>query len=205
MATSVLRMIVRQSVQTLPIRQTQKFPGKSLLMCRQLASCRNLSTSMVQNVQQSIVMPSSVLCQRLQVRNYSIQSKKVSLEEIRTRVLKVCAAFDKITADKGLGNSGLLGGRGFVRNYSAAEPLTLEFIRDRVLLVLKLYDKVDPIKLTVDSHFMNDLGLDSLDHVEVIMAIEDEFGFEIPDGDAEKLLKPADIVQYIADKKDVFD
>jgi len=51
---------------------------------------------------------------------------------------------------------------------------------------------------------MNDLGLDSLDHVEVIMAIEDEFGFEIPDADAEKLLRPADIVQYIADKKDIY-
>lgn len=44
-------------------------------------------------------------------------------------------------------SGGLLGGRGFVRHYSAAEPLTLEFIRDRVLLVLKLYDKVDPNKV----------------------------------------------------------
>lgn len=52
---------------------------------------------------------------------------------------------------------------------------------------------------------MNDLGLDSLDHVEVIMAMEDEFGFEVPDSDAERLMKPADIVQYIADKNDVFD
>ena len=51
---------------------------------------------------------------------------------------------------------------------------------------------------------MKDLGLDSLDHVEVIMAIEDEFGFEIPDAHAEKMLKPADIVQYVADKNDVF-
>jgi NADH dehydrogenase (ubiquinone) 1 alpha/beta subcomplex 1 len=52
---------------------------------------------------------------------------------------------------------------------------------------------------------MNDLGLDSLDHVEVIMAMEDEFGFEIPDTDAEKLVRPADIVRYIADKEDVYD
>jgi NADH dehydrogenase (ubiquinone) 1 alpha/beta subcomplex 1 len=73
------------------------------------------------------------------------------------------------------------------------------------MLVLKLYDKVDPNKLTVDSHFINDLGLDSLDHVEVIMAMEDEFGFEIPDQDAEKLLTPADIVRYIGDKKDVYE
>lgn len=49
------------------------------------------------------------------------------------------------------------------------------------------------------------MGLDSLDHVEVIMAIEDEFGFEIPDADAEKLLRPADIVRYVGDKEDVYD
>jgi NADH dehydrogenase (ubiquinone) 1 alpha/beta subcomplex 1 len=77
-------------------------------------------------------------------------------------------------------------------------------LKDRVLLVLRLYDKIDPEKLTLDSHFMNDLGLDSLDHVEVIMAMEDEFGFEIPDCDAERLMRPADIVQYIADKEDVY-
>ena len=35
--------------------------------------------------------------------------------------------------------------------------------------------------MTLDSHFINDLGLDSLDHVEVIMAVEDEFGFEVID------------------------
>jgi len=52
---------------------------------------------------------------------------------------------------------------------------------------------------------MNDLGLDSLDHVEVIMAIEDEFGFEIPDGDAEKLMKPEDVVRYVADKEEVYE
>lgn len=62
-----------------------------------------------------------------------------------------------------------------------------------------------PIQLTLDSHFIKDLGLDSLDHVEVIMAMEDEFGFEIPDMDAERLQRPADIIQYIADKEDVLE
>lgn len=56
-----------------------------------------------------------------------------------------------------------------------------------------------------DSHFHKDLGLDSLDHVEVIMAIEDEFGFEIPDGDADKLYTPKDVIRYIADKEDIYD
>ena len=61
------------------------------------------------------------------------------------------------------------------------------------------------MQLSLDSHFINDLGLDSLDHIEVIMAIEDEFGFEIPDMDAEKLLRPADIVRYVADREDVYE
>lgn len=82
--------------------------------------------------------------------------------------------------------------------------LTYDYIRDRILLVLRLYDKIDPEKLTLDSHFYNDLGLDSLDHVEVIMAIEDEFHFEIPDVDAEKLNTPGEILKYISIKEDVY-
>ncbi|XP_017767030.1 PREDICTED: acyl carrier protein, mitochondrial isoform X1 [Eufriesea mexicana] len=92
-----------------------------------------------------------------------------------------------------------------VRQYGHTVPLTLEYISQRVLLVLNLYDKVDPQKLTLKSHFMEDLGLDSLDHIEIIMAMEDEFGFEIPDMDAEKLLRPEDIVRYIGDKQDVYE
>ena len=60
--------------------------------------------------------------------------------------------------------------------YSGAPPLTLEGIKDQVLYVLKLYDKIDPEKLSVNFHFMKDLGLDSLNQVEIIMAMEDEFG-----------------------------
>lgn len=92
-----------------------------------------------------------------------------------------------------------------VRYYSAKEPLTLKLIKERVILVLNLYDKIDPEKLTVESHFLKDLGLDSLDHVEIIMAMEDEFCFEIPDGDSEKLYTPKAIIQYIADKEDIYD
>ncbi|XP_031622342.1 acyl carrier protein, mitochondrial isoform X1 [Contarinia nasturtii] len=91
------------------------------------------------------------------------------------------------------------------RHYSAKQPLTLKLIQERVLLVLNLYDKIDASKLTPESHFINDLGLDSLDHVEVIMAMEDEFGFEIPDSDAERLFRPCDIIQYIADKEDIYE
>ncbi|XP_078274619.1 acyl carrier protein, mitochondrial-like [Rhinoraja longicauda] len=91
------------------------------------------------------------------------------------------------------------------RQYGDLPPLSLGSINDRVLYVLKLYDKINPNKLIVSSHFMKDLGLDSLDQVEIIMAMEDEFGFEIPDADAEKLMTPEEIVTYIADKKDVYE
>ncbi|KAJ8722318.1 hypothetical protein PYW08_004720 [Mythimna loreyi] len=82
---------------------------------------------------------------------------------------------------------------------------TPQEIEERVLKVCQAYDKLSSMKLSVDCHFINDLGLDSLDHVEVIMAMEDEFGFEIPDGDAERLVRPKDIIQYVADKEDVYE
>ena len=46
---------------------------------------------------------------------------------------------------------------------------------------------------------IKDCGLDSLDHVEIILAMEDEFAFEIPDEHAQRLFTPRQIVQYIAD------
>ena len=61
----------------------------------------------------------------------------------------------------------------------------------------------DFFQVALESHFINDLGLDSLDHVEVIMAVEDEFGFEIPDEHAEKLLTPGKIAQYVCDHEGV--
>ncbi|KAL6225790.1 hypothetical protein ACLB2K_004639 [Fragaria x ananassa] len=45
------------------------------------------------------------------------------------------------------------------------------------------FQKVDPSKVTPDAHFQKDLGLNSLDAVEIVMALEEEFGFEIPDND----------------------
>ncbi|XP_048407649.1 acyl carrier protein, mitochondrial-like [Stegostoma tigrinum] len=92
-----------------------------------------------------------------------------------------------------------------LRHYGDLPPLSLDSIQERVLYVLKLYDKINPDKLLLSSHFMKDLGLDSLDQVEIIMAMEDEFGFEIPDVDAEKLMTPDEIITYIADKKDVYE
>ena len=53
-----------------------------------------------------------------------------------------------------------------------------------------------------DSQFVEDLGADSLDLVELIMSMEDEFGVEISDEDAEKILKVSDAINYIIKSKE---
>ena len=83
------------------------------------------------------------------------------------------------------------------------EPETMEEIEQRVNTVLLCYDKIDPKALTMESHFINDLGLDSLDHVEVIVAMENEFMVEINDNDQESLMSPREICEYLADMWDV--
>ena len=56
---------------------------------------------------------------------------------------------------------------------------------------------VDPADVTPDASFVDDLGADSLDRVELVMAFEEAFGLEIPDEDAEKILTVKDAVDYI--------
>lgn len=60
---------------------------------------------------------------------------------------------------------------------------------------------VNEDEIKADSHFIDDLGADSLDTVELVMAFEEEFGIEIPDDDAEKIRTIGDAVQYIEEKK----
>lgn len=68
----------------------------------------------------------------------------------------------------------------------------------RVLEVVKQYEKVNAAKLTATARFKEDLELDSLDAVEVVMAIEEEFCIEIPDSEADKILSVADAISYIS-------
>ena len=56
---------------------------------------------------------------------------------------------------------------------------------------------VDPEEVKIESSFIDDLGADSLDTVELIMALEEEFGIEIPDEDAEKIATVQDAITYI--------
>ncbi|KAL5769602.1 hypothetical protein ACOSP7_013756 [Xanthoceras sorbifolium] len=71
-------------------------------------------------------------------------------------------------------------------------------VSDRVVSVVKNSQKVDPSKATPKAHFQNDLGLDSLDTVEIVMALEEEFGFEIPDNEADKISSIDLAVDFIA-------
>ncbi len=57
--------------------------------------------------------------------------------------------------------------------------------------------QVSETAVTEEASFIDDLGADSLDLVELIMALEEEFGIEIPDGDAEKVVTVGDVVSYI--------
>jgi len=59
---------------------------------------------------------------------------------------------------------------------------------------------IDIEKVTPEASFMDDLGADSLDTVELVMAFEEAFNIEIPDEDAEKIVKVQDAVNYIKSK-----
>jgi acyl carrier protein len=58
---------------------------------------------------------------------------------------------------------------------------------------------VDPEKVTPEASFVEDLGADSLDTVELVMAFEEEFGVDIPDEDAEQMRTVGDAIQYLRD------
>ncbi|MBI3601878.1 MAG: acyl carrier protein [Candidatus Omnitrophica bacterium] len=59
---------------------------------------------------------------------------------------------------------------------------------------------VKPEEVTAKASFVDDLGADSLDTVELIMALEEEFSIEIPDEDAEKMKTVGDVIKYIEEK-----
>lgn len=72
-------------------------------------------------------------------------------------------------------------------------------IEQRVRKIIVEQLDVKPDQVTPEAKFVEDLGADSLDIVELIMALEEEFGHEIPDEEAEKLLTVGDVVKYIED------
>lgn len=90
-----------------------------------------------------------------------------------------------------------------VRMYSAASGLEEGEVTGRIIAVLQGFDKVSDVsKITPTAHFANDLGLDSLDTVEVVMAIEEEFSIEIPDKEADAIHSVDQAVKYIMSQPD---
>jgi acyl carrier protein len=71
---------------------------------------------------------------------------------------------------------------------------------DRVKEIIVDQLGVEEDQVTLDARFREDLKADSLDLVELIMAFEEEFGGEIPDEDAQKILSVRDAVQYLEDQ-----
>ncbi len=74
----------------------------------------------------------------------------------------------------------------------------MEFEKVKNVLVEQL--GVDESEITMESSFVDDLGADSLDIVELIMGLETEFDIEIPDEDAEKISTVGDAVNYIKER-----
>jgi acyl carrier protein len=68
---------------------------------------------------------------------------------------------------------------------------------DKVKAIIADKLSIDEEEIKMDSSFTDDLGADSLDIVELVMALEDEFDLEIPDEEAEKISTVADVVEYI--------
>ena len=79
------------------------------------------------------------------------------------------------------------------------QPMSSEEVFDKVKEIKVEQLGVAETAITPDASFIDDLGADSLDIVELIMALEEEFDLEIPDADAEKVVTVNDVVEYIKD------
>ncbi|MBF0559714.1 MAG: acyl carrier protein [Nitrospirae bacterium] len=73
-------------------------------------------------------------------------------------------------------------------------------VEEKVKEIISKQLGVDPSEVTAEASFVEDLGADSLDTVELVMAFEEAFNIEIPDEDAEKIAKVKDAVSYIQKK-----
>ncbi|MCU0846795.1 MAG: acyl carrier protein [Spirochaetes bacterium] len=76
--------------------------------------------------------------------------------------------------------------------------MKIDFDRIKRIIIKQL--NIDEESVTMDALFIDDLGADSIDMVELVIAFETEFGIDIPEKDAEKLLKVEDVVKYIESK-----
>lgn len=73
-------------------------------------------------------------------------------------------------------------------------------VEERVKKIVAEQLGVDEDEVTPEASFVDDLGADSLDTVELVMAFEEEFGIEIPDDDAEKIITVQNSIDYIRER-----
>ena len=74
-------------------------------------------------------------------------------------------------------------------------------IKDRIQAIVVEQLGVKPEQITPEAKFIEDLGADSLDTVELVMGLEEEFGNEIPDEEAEKLVTVGDVITFIEESQ----
>ncbi|TGP22513.1 acyl carrier protein [Mesorhizobium sp. M1D.F.Ca.ET.184.01.1.1] len=79
-------------------------------------------------------------------------------------------------------------------------PASRDGLRDRITKIVVDYLGVDAEKVTDTAGFIDDLGADSLDQVELVMAFEEEFGIEIPDDEMLSILTVGDAISYVGKK-----
>jgi len=84
-------------------------------------------------------------------------------------------------------------------------PKTIQEVSDRVFYCLSCFDKIDTEKLSLDARFDKDLGLDSLDTTEITIILEDEFLVEITVEQADYLLTPRELIDFLCDRMDIIE
>jgi len=75
-------------------------------------------------------------------------------------------------------------------------------MKDQLINIIAQSMGIDKMDIRMESSFMNDLGADSLDTVELVLELEDAFGIEIPDEDAENMHTVADVYNYLDNNVD---
>jgi len=109
---------------------------------------------------------------------------------------------NSFTCDAVSGLSPALRDRTYPRatNFNQTNFMAEKSIEEKVKDIIVEQLGVNPEQVTPQASFIEDLGADSLDIVELVMAFEEEFGVEVPDEDAEKLQTVGDVIKYIEDK-----
>src|SRR5206468_1093671 len=108
--------------------------------------------------------------------------------------------FNSFTCDAVPGLSGSCRTYGRATNTNRTNFMAEKSIEEKVKDIIVEQLGVNPEQVTPQASFIEDLGADSLDIVELVMAFEEEFGVEVPDEDAEKLQTVGDVIKYIEEK-----